>query len=136
VVEQAVRAEPAVVAALPEAAAVAAEQALALVEEVVRVRLQELVQERADEVQAVVLVPAWLPHFQVHLLQQRRARLLQVDAADRPVAVDAVVDRAVVEPAAVLEADLPLRAIARVPQFRAWKSSTPCSQRAPIRMWH
>jgi hypothetical protein len=129
-------AEPAVVAALPEAAAVAAAQALELVEEVVRVRLPELVQERAAEVQAVVLAPAWLPRFQVHLLQQRRARLLLVDAADRPVAVDAVVDRAVVEVAVELVEDRQWRAIARVPQFRAWRSSMPCSQRAPIQMWH
>ena len=104
----------------------------------------QVLELRVVEAQLPLLVPVprmdvVQARLQVQLLLLFRLRVvrrpLAVEVEHKPVLV--VVVRAV-EAVAAAEADQLWLAtlFARVPQFPAWRSSTPCSQQAPIRMWH
>jgi hypothetical protein len=112
-----------------------AEVVLELEEEVEQVQL--LVLEPVSRMD-VVQVRARLLVLLLLLFRRRAVRLPQEVAVARQVVVVAA-EQLVVEAEAVAEVVVEhrqLRVIARAPQFPASRSSTPCSQRALIRMWH
>jgi hypothetical protein len=133
-----------VVAAVAHPAAVVVAEAVVRglpVDEVpAQLQVQVLLRRAVEVPVRLLLLRAAVPSLLLCLALQRVViRQLRLVAAVDKLVVAVVAVRAVVVAEVVEAVALRLWLVTRfaqVPQFPAWRSSMPCSQRAPIPMWH